>query len=87
MRGAHGVVDVCGVAALNLVKNLPVGRVQHGNQQAAAGCLRCVGDVIQLHGCILRSSHARSSELAGFWAAHKAVYLQSINMSGNKLQS
>jgi hypothetical protein len=76
LRGAHSGVDVGGIAALNLRKNLPVGRVKHGDQQAAARSLRRIGYVIQLHGSILRSSHAPSlGLLAIFCAANQATYL------------
>lgn len=53
-RGMHGGIDVVGRAALDLVKRLAVGRVDHRDGAAGGGRNGGVGDEVQLHGQIVR---------------------------------
>ena len=51
--GAHGGVDVAFVAALDLVKGLAVGRIDHRQGALADGRDGFVGDEVQLHAAIV----------------------------------
>ena len=53
-RGAHGVVDVALVAALDVVKRLAVGRVDHRQRAAGVRGDGLVGDEVLLHPGIVR---------------------------------
>ena len=53
-RGLHGLVNVFGVAALQCVKWLAVGRVQHGQRAATGRHKGFIGNEIELHGQIVR---------------------------------
>ena len=63
-RGAHRGVDVLGAAALQFVKGLAVGRVDHGNRLARGAGAGGIADEVQLHGSILTRS-ARAGPRAG----------------------
>ena len=58
-RGAHGVVDVALVAALDVVERLAVGRVDHRQRAAGMRGDGLVGDEVELHPGILRQIGAR----------------------------
>ena len=53
-RGSDCVVDVLGVAALKMIKDLPVRRIDHWQGFARRAGHRCVGDEVELHPRILR---------------------------------